>query len=125
MVETENSKVEYDQSGKRCGYAMYHNKHADITFEGTMLDDKWEGLVIATNRSTLRRTEEEFRADEKNQLKGTTYGYKRQYIDRFGVFRQSAIADITNSGSEPRLKREIAVKKISDAFYYKGKFMGS
>ena len=55
MVETKNSRIEYDQTGKRCGYAKY--EFADITFEGTMLNDKWEGLVIATNRSTNTRTE--------------------------------------------------------------------
>ena len=77
MVETEDSRVEYDESGKRCGYAMYYNKHADITFEGTMLDDQWEGLVMATNRRTNKRTEEEFRGDEKAMLRGTAYGYKR------------------------------------------------
>ena len=39
MVENESSKVEFDEKGKRCGYAFYKSPRSDISFEGTCLDE--------------------------------------------------------------------------------------
>ena len=132
MVETEESKVEYDENGKRCGYALYKNQRAGINFEGTFLDDKWEGLVIMTNFEKAIRNEQEFKADERTGV-STYYEYKKQYIDKTGRLRQLGLVSIENSKPNGEQKgkanlknqhgKQSAVKKINNSFYFKGKFM--
>ena len=77
MVENEVSKVEFDENGKRCGYALYKNPKSHISFEGTFLDDKWEGLVIMRDSHKHERKEEEFRGNEDKIGKSTHYVYKK------------------------------------------------
>ena len=73
MVENESSKVEFDENGKRCGYALYKSPRSNISFEGTCLDDKWEGLVIMRDTKMFLRREEEFKADQNLKSKKTIY----------------------------------------------------
>ena len=77
VVEKDLCRAEYDENGKRCGYAFYRNPKGNITFEGTFLDDKWEGLVIMRNTVSGERKETEFRNDCDKIGKSTNYRYKK------------------------------------------------